>query len=202
MRAFIAIELPLDIKNTLSKIQDKLKTTLPNTQRRLLSRYFNHNSDAVECISWVKPANLHLSLKFLGEISLKQLKCTQQIIAEIIKTTLPFEIKLETLDVFPNYQQARIIWIGTNQVPLKLKQLVDQLETKLLEIGLPEKQHPFRAHITLGRIKNTLISSDFERGLDKVKNDCRDANLKFNTSGITLFQSVLGPSGPTYSILK
>ncbi|MDP2927354.1 MAG: RNA 2',3'-cyclic phosphodiesterase [Candidatus Omnitrophota bacterium] len=183
MRAFIAIELPLDIKNALVKIQDKLKTTLPK-------------------ISWVKPANLHLSLKFLGEISLKQLKETQQIIAEIIKTSSPFEIKLETLGVFPNCRAARIIWIGTNQPPRQLKQLVDQLETKLLKIGLPEEQHPFRAHITLSRIKNPLIPSDLERGLDKVKNDCSDANLKFNTRGITLFQSVLGPGGPTYSILK
>lgn len=183
MRTFIAIELPLDIKNALTKIQDKLKTTLPK-------------------INWVAPANLHLSLKFLGEISLKQLKRTQQIITEIIKTTLPFEIILETLGVFPDFREARIIWIGTNQPPRQLKQLVDQLETKLLKIGLPEEQHPFRAHITLGRIKNPLTPSDLERGLDKVKNDCRDANLNFNTGGITLFQSVLGPNGPTYSILK
>ena len=159
MRTFIAIELPLDIKNALAKIQDKLKTTLPK-------------------ISWVKPINLHLSLKFLGEISLKQLGDTQQIIAEIIKTTLSFEINLETLGVFPNYQTARIIWIGTNQPPRELKQLVEQLETKLLKIGLPKEQHSFRAHITLGRIKNPLIFSELEKTIEKIQNDLLDTNLK------------------------
>jgi 2'-5' RNA ligase len=183
MRAFIAIELPLEIKNNLAKIQGKLKTTLPE-------------------INWVKPPHLHLSLKFLGEISLKQLESTRKMITEIIRTAFPFEIKLETLGVFPDCRRTRIIWIGTNQTPRQLKQLVDQLEAKLLKIGLPEKQHPFRAHITLGRIKNPFVPEDLARKLLKIKNDYRKANLKFNTRGIVLFQSVLGPKGPTYSILK
>lgn len=183
MRTFIAIELPLNIKNSLAKIQDKLKPTLPK-------------------INWVKFSNLHLSLKFLGDISLKQLKRTQLIITEIIKTASPFEIKLEALGVFPNYQRARIIWIGTNRPPYELKRLVAQLETKLLKIILLEKQHPFRAHITLGRIKNTPISSNLEKGLNKIGDDLLDMSLKFNIQGITLFQSRLGPYGPTYTILK
>jgi RNA 2',3'-cyclic 3'-phosphodiesterase len=179
MRAFIAIELPENIKNDLTKIQDKLKISLPK-------------------INWVKPANLHLSLKFLGEISSSQLEPIVQVMTEIIKTTPPFEIKLETLSVFPNYRAARIIWIGINQPPPELKQLADQLETKLLKIGLPEEKRPFQAHITLGRIKNPLIPEDLEKGLDKIRNDC----LEFKIRGITLFQSLLGPGGPTYSILK
>jgi RNA 2',3'-cyclic 3'-phosphodiesterase len=178
MRTFIAIELPLDIRNSLVKIQDKLKITLPK-------------------INWVKPANLHLSLKFLGEISLEQVESIQQIIADITKTFVPFEIRLDTLGVFPNYRTARIIWIGTNQPLFELKQLVDQLETKLLETGLPKEERPFQAHITLGRIKNPLIPADLEKELNKVSGDCLD--LKFNTGGITLFQSLLDPGGPTYS---
>ena len=181
MRAFIAVELPSDTKNTLVKIQDKLKIILPK-------------------VSWVKPANLHLSLKFLGEISANQLECTQQVITEIVKTSAPFEIKLETLGVFPDFRTARIIWIGTNQPPPELIQLAGQLETRLLKIGLPKEEHPFRTHITLGRVRNPLVPADLEKGLDKVKNDCVD--VKFNAEGITLFQSVLGPGGPTYNILK
>lgn len=183
MRAFIAIKLPLDIKNALTKIQDKLKTLLPK-------------------ISWVKPANLHLSLKFLGEISLNQLKDAQQIIAETAKTTLPFEIELKNLDVFPSYRQARIIWIGIDQPPLQLKQLAAQLEKSFLESGIPEEQRAFQAHITLGRIKHPIAPSDLEKNLNRLKNKITDMNLKFNIRGITLFQSVLGPNGPTYSILK
>jgi 2'-5' RNA ligase len=183
MRAFIAIELPLDIRNALVKIQNKLKINLSK-------------------IIWVKPLNLHLSLKFLGNISLKQLQDTQQIINQIIKTVYSFEIKLETLKVFPNHQKARIIWIGSNQAPKPLKQLVAQLEKKLLESGIPKEQRAFQAHITLGRVKHPFRHSDLEKTLNKLKSEITDMNLKFNTRGITLFQSVLGPDGPTYSILK
>ncbi|MFH0917962.1 MAG: RNA 2',3'-cyclic phosphodiesterase [Candidatus Omnitrophota bacterium] len=183
MRAFIAIKLPLDIQTALVKIQDKLKTALPK-------------------INWVAPANLHLSLKFLGEISLEQLKDTQQIIAEIIKTTHSFQIRLETLGVFPNCRLARIIWIGTPQAPIPLKQLVEQLEKKLLPLKIPKEQHIFQTHITLGRLKYAIIPSVLEKELSGLKDKINDMNLKFYAGGITLFQSVLGPGGPTYSILK
>jgi len=183
MRAFIAIDLPVDIKNSLAGIQDKFKTTWPK-------------------VGWVKPSNLHLSLKFLGEISLNQLDQIQHIITEIIKPTAGFEIKLETLGVFPNLHAARIIWIGTNQLPAELKQLVDQLEEKILKCGIPKEQRPFQIHITLGRIKHPLRPADLEKTLNRLKSEITGMNLKFNTRGITLFQSRLGPGGPTYNILK
>jgi RNA 2',3'-cyclic 3'-phosphodiesterase len=183
MRAFIAIKLPLDIQDALGEIQNKLKLSLPK-------------------VTWVKPTKLHLSLKFLGDISFEQLERIQQIIADIIKTKLPFEIRLEILGVFPNYRQAKIIWIGTRLLPPELKQLVAVLEKEFLELGIPQEQHAFQAHITLGRIKYLILPSDLEKGLDKIKNDLLDANLKFTIKGIALFQSRLNPSGPTYSILK
>jgi len=183
MRAFIAIELPHNIKNSISKIQDKLKIALPK-------------------ISWVKPENLHLTLKFLGEISFEQLNNINQIIAEIAKTITDFKIKLESLGVFPNAACARIIWIGTDQMPKALEQIFEQLETKLAEVGIPKEQRPFCAHITIGRIKHHLIPSVLEQGIEQIKNDVVYEDLKFNTRGITLFQSTLGRQGPTYTVLK
>jgi 2'-5' RNA ligase len=184
MRAFIAIKLPLDIKNALAKIQDESKTALPK-------------------INWVKPPNLHLSLKFLGGIFLKQLEAAKQIVAAVAKTTHPFEIKLEALDVFPNYRKARIIWIGTNQPPIQLTQLVAQLEKRFLDLGIPQEQRAFQAHITLGRIKHSITPlADLENQLNKLKNKITNMHLKFDPRGITLFQSVLDPGGPTYRILN
>jgi len=183
MRAFIAIKLPLDIENTLAKIQDKLKLTLPK-------------------ISWVKPINLHLSLKFLGEISISQADQIQQTISEIIRSISKFQIKLTTLGIFPDSRAARIIWIGTNQPPAQLIQFVEQLEKNLLKSGIPNAQCAFQAHITLGRIKHPLNHLDLEKTLNKFHDEINDMNLKLNVRGITLFQSVLGPGGPTYTILK
>lgn len=197
MRAFIAIELPLKIKDAISKIQVKLKTTLPK-------------------ISWVKPINLHLTLKFLGEIPSKKLDDINQIISEITQPTTGFGIKLETIGVFPNTAEARIIWIGTEEVPETLKQIIGQLETKLGEYGIAKEKRPFRAHITLGRLRNHIMPSELENSIGNIKADMVHENLEFVTRGITLFQSTLKPegycvasnsqshkpSGPAYRVLK
>lgn len=183
MRSFIAIELPIEIKDALLRIQDKLKTQLPG-------------------INWIKPLNLHITLKFLGDISLKQLSEAKQIITEITKTTPCFKIKLETLGVFPNLHAARIIWIGANQPPLELKQLAEQLETRLVESGIPQEQRSFCTHITIGRIKSHLIPSDLKKALSVIEKDIADANCEFDCRGITLFKSTLGAQGATYTVLE
>lgn len=183
MRAFIAIDLPSNIKNAISKMQDKLKTSLPK-------------------VSWVAPVNLHLTLKFLGEISPKQLDSINQIISQTVKTITGFKIKLESLGAFPNEACARIIWIGTEQIPQPLKEIVEQLEIGIAKLGIPKEEHPFRLHITLGRIRHRLNPGDLEKGIRQIKNDLIYENLEFNTRGITLFQSTLGKDGPTYTVLK
>ena len=182
MRAFIAIGLPTEIKDVLSQIQDKLKTGLPK-------------------ISWVKPQNLHLTLKFLGEISPRQLEEIKHIITKVSQGTAAFKIKLDDLGVFPDLRQARIIWIGINQDTIT-KQIAGLLETKVAGIGIAKEKRDFSSHITIARIKIPLNPVDLERELKKAKNDVVYANMELNAGGITLFESVLGPSGPAYTVLK
>ena len=182
MRAFIAIELPVEIRDGLSNIQDRLKVELPK-------------------LSWVKPQNLHLTLKFLGDISPEQLCNIKRITTEIIKTTAGFKIRLENLGVFPNLHAARTIWFGTNQPPSGLKQLEKQLETRLVEAGIPQQERTFCTHITIGRIKAHSIASDLKKAIDKVEVDKTYANWEFNCREFALFESTLGPGGPTYTIL-
>jgi len=183
MRAFIAISLPTETKNNLSKIQDRLKTALPK-------------------ISWVKPINLHLTLKFLGEISPKQLKDIRQVTTEIAKDTPEFKIKLETLGIFPNIPSARIIWVGTNQLPSELKILVDRIETRIAELGKPKEERPFSAHITIARIKSNIDSSILENQINKINSEIGCQDLGFDVKGITLFESTLGSQGPTYTVIE
>lgn len=209
MRAFIAIELPIAIKDALSKIQDKLKIELltplsseilARSARTLNSRTGMDNGR--ESISWIKSQNLHLTLKFLGDISSEQLIQIKQIITEITKTTSGFKIKLKALEVFPNAHAPRIIWIGANQPPSELKQLAEQLETRLSALEIPRQQQSFRAHITIGRIKSRLIPSDLKKAFDKIEKDIINTSWEFECGRITLFESTLGPGGPTYTVLE
>ena len=117
MRTFTAIELPAEIKISLAKIQEKLKTSLPK-------------------ISWVKPENLHLSLKFIGEVSAEQADNFKQLITGAAETAAPFELKIDSLGVFPDTSGARIIWAGTDAPAPPLLQLVEELE-KLYKSSIP-----------------------------------------------------------------
>jgi len=183
MRAFIAIELPAKIKDALSEIQNKLK---------------NENLKT----SWIEPQNLHLTLKFLGNLPIEKLEQIKKIAAATIKASPGFKVKLECLGVFPDLRAGRIIWVGANQPPLELKQLVKQLEGQLTETGIPKENRDFCAHITIGRIRNCLSPSNLGKALDKIAMDMPDYDFEFNCGRITLFESTLGPAGPTYTALK
>lgn len=183
MRAFIAIDLPPQIKDTISKIQDKLKTVLPK-------------------VSWVKPVNLHLSLKFLGEISPKQLNTINQIVAEAGSKANNFKIRIETLSALPDIARARIIWAGTDKIEAQLQQIVEELEAKLSQLGIPKEKRSFCAHITIGRIRTRIAPSVLEDALGKLKNELLREKLEFTAQRITLFQSTLSPQGPDYAVLK
>lgn len=183
MRAFIAIDLPPQTKDAISKIQDKLKISLPK-------------------VGWVKPFNLHLTLKFLGEISPKQLDLLNQIINEIGSKANNFKIRLEALDLLPDIARARIIWMGTEKIEAQLQQIVEELEAKLSQLGIPKEKRVFCAHITIGRIRTHIAPSILEEALGKLKNELLREELEFTAEKITLFQSTLGPAGPDYAVLK
>jgi 2'-5' RNA ligase len=183
MRAFIAIKLPLNLKSAISGIQEELKRTLPT-------------------VSWTKPDNLHITLKFLGEISPEQAVNIKQIITENAKATFGFRIKLETLGVFPNTRCARIIYMGANEGSLEIKQIVEQLELKLAQLGIPKENRSFSSHITIGRIRSRIGQFEIETALNKASRLLDNKNFGFVADSITLFKSTLGVEGPTYTVLE
>ncbi len=182
MRAFIAIKLPAQTKDALGRIQGKLKTALPE-------------------LNWVKPENLHLSLKFLGEINDAQAKEAQESITLAAKTTGAFEVNLNLLGVFPG-QRSRVIWAGTNQTPLKLIQLAQVVEKECLRLKITAAHRPFQAHITLGRIKNPIHQALLQEALQTQQQEIAKINLNFKVKRVSLFQSVLSPEGANYNILE
>ncbi|MFH1678513.1 MAG: RNA 2',3'-cyclic phosphodiesterase, partial [Candidatus Omnitrophota bacterium] len=93
MRTFIAIELPEEIKNILGEIQDKLKQTRAD-------------------VKWVQPQNIHLTLKFLGEINEDLVKKIASALNEIAQENSSFNLRLYELGAFPKIKYPRVIWIG------------------------------------------------------------------------------------------
>ena len=127
MRAFIAIELPEEIKTILSNLQNELKQARAD-------------------VKWVKPENIHLTLKFLGEIEQDLIKEIQPILEEIAQKKPCFSLYLSSLGAFPKLQYPRVIWISLTNDQAVIE-IAKDLEKELLRIGLAAESRPFSSHI-------------------------------------------------------
>src|SRR2546426_241206 len=129
MRAFIAIEIPDDIREAIAETQAKLK----NTRAK---------------VSWTKPANIHLTLKFLGEISEEQCAAVQAALTELTTHHSPFTVTVVGAGGFPSARSPRVLWIGCEEPTGVLAALQSEIEAALEKLGFPAEQRGFTAHLT------------------------------------------------------
>ena len=182
MRTFIAIELPSEIKNSLSRLQDDLKATQAD-------------------VKWVAPENIHLTLKFLGEADDKKLEKINKIIDDAAKEKNRFQMRISSLGAFPKIDFPRVIWVGVDMGDKEVKAIAEELEEKIAQIGIPEENRPFSSHITIGRTRTSLNRERLVQDL-KNKAELGARKLEFYVTKITLFKSTLTPRGPIYEALK
>ncbi len=174
MRTFLAIEVPQHLRKKVdSRIQEEKAKSLP--------------------IRWVAFQNLHITLKFLGEIDDKKKDEIIPVITEIGKRYTPFTVRLEGMGCFPNQKNPRVLWIGVAEGAEALSEIAHELEEKLSQIGF-KKEKRFHAHLTIGRIKQPCNIDDIlHRNI---------TTESFPVKAITLFKSNLRPDGPVYEELK
>lgn len=181
IRSFIAIELPAEVKKSLYKLILNLQNDITNGFR------------------WVAIDNIHLTLKFLGDVQRSVLACLSKELAENNSLGFEFAISLARLGVFPNQVKPRILWVGI-QAPKDLYLLQKKIEDLSESFGIPPEDRPFSPHLTLARgidplppnavrAVQTCISHDISNGF----------NIPVNVDCITLFQSELTPKGPVYT---
>jgi 2'-5' RNA ligase len=183
IRAFIAIELSPGIQSQLDEIQKQLRNQIND-----------------HAIHWVRSQNIHLTLKFLGDVSITNLDDLKNILADEAIKHEPFEITIGNLGAFPNNNHPRVIWVGV-QAPLNLNSLQHNLELQLEKLGFAREERSFSPHLTLGRITRNI--TDFERhSVTEVLNATRIGFLgAVRVNAIHLFKSDLLPSGAVYSRL-
>ncbi len=181
MRTFIAIELPQEIKDSLGRLQGKLKA-------------------AGADVKWVEPKNIHLTLKFIGEIDEQTQGKVSSGLKEISRASSPFGAALSSCGAFPDTSSPRVIWAGISQGDKEIKFIAQLIEDRLAAAGIPPETRAFSSHITLGRTR----SSKNRRELAKLLLYLAEKPLEgqFAVNKITLFKSTLTPHGPTYEILK
>ena len=183
MRSFIAIELPPEIKNSLADLQNQLKAQQAD-------------------VKWVEPCNIHLTLKFLGEIDDKKIKEVTQILEDTTKDKNTFYIRISSMGAFPKINFPRVIWVGIDKGEEEVKQIAKSLEQNLAKIGLPLEDRPFSSHITIGRIRSGLNRERLVKGLNALETNFGKEFAEFRVTRIILFKSTLTPQGPVYEILN
>lgn len=178
IRTFIAVELPLDLKNVIADFQRSIKTeNFP--------------------VKWVKPENLHLTLKFIGDIDQQTADLMKQKMEEMPPVHNAFETVVSGTGVFPNIKKPRVFWSGITHGAEELAELAKKVDNFTAGFNIEKEKRSFKPHLTLGRMKNPK----FIRGLENfISPDILYAGT-FVVDKLILMKSDLKPTGAEYTPL-
>lgn len=179
IRAFIAFDLDHHVIDNVCNVIEILKSRLP-------------------AVRWLPKDNLHLTLKFLGNIEESQVKPIGATLGDELKLFSPCTVNAKGLGIFPDFRRPKILWVGL--AGDQLAQIAARIESALMPLGFVPEKRDFTPHLTIGRwregnrpaknLRQEINSwSDFEFGACVVRQ-------------IVLFQSVLKPEGASYSELE
>ncbi|MBN1481873.1 RNA 2',3'-cyclic phosphodiesterase [candidate division KSB1 bacterium] len=177
IRTFICFELPDAVRQSLAQLQDNLK---------------RHGKG----VRWVRPAGIHLTLKFLGDVDEKQLPDIVSVVRKASEPYAPIKIHLYGTGAFPNLHQPKVYWIGVEEAADLIK-IQSDLENELAPLGFPKEKRQFSPHLTLGRVK----SSDGLKAITAALEKEALPRMSFTANEIIVMQSQLAPGGAVYSAL-
>ncbi len=145
------------------------------------------------------PENLHLTLKFLGEVSEAQVGELGEALASLAKNISVFDLRGSGFSLFPSQGPARVLWTGVLEPERQLLPLVEKIESRCLEMGFKREGRPFRPHITLGRIKNPEAGDHVRSYIED--NPSPQKTWTQTVRDVRLKKSTLSRSGPDYKDL-
>ena len=150
-------------------------------------------------VSWIPERNLHLTLKFLGEIPSGRIDEVAGLMAGAAREIFPFEFRVEEGGGFPSLRAPRVLWIGIRE-PLELvRKLHQNMENALSGAGFPRDERPFHPHVTVGRIRGRVAPGWGGTFASAVSGTT--FGIVFAAS-YRLYESRLSPSGANYTVLR
>jgi len=180
MRAFIAIDLPDSVRAVLDEKQRAFRTACPDAR-------------------WSRPEGIHLTLKFLGEISYAQVEKVTGALANLPRVEF-FEIQVRGFGFFPDARRPRVFWAGL-EAPPALAELAARVEAAMEPLGFAREERPFTPHLTLARFKVPRPQPALQKLLEQeaATADAPPALGRFEVSEFFLFESKLSPQGAVYA---
>ena len=180
MRAFVAIDFGRPMQAAVADLLKRLKEVCPR-------------------LKWVRPEQMHLTLKFLGEISDEQAAAVSVALASVAAASQAFELTLEWLGMFPPAGRVNVLWVGVGDADERLAACQRECESQLEALGFEREARAFSAHLTLARNNDPRISRQVRDGVRQI------GAVNLGTERIdhlTLYQSILGREGPSYRAIS
>jgi RNA 2',3'-cyclic 3'-phosphodiesterase len=173
VRAFVAVFPPPEVRETLARAARRLPVDGE--------------------VRWVRPANVHLTLKFLGDVAEADLSRVAEVLEAIRERHEPFEVALCGFGAFPSGRRARILWASIGEGSEHLRALARDVELSLEPLGFERETRPYTPHLTLGRARGRPVSLDAA--------GASEPGPHFWVRSMELMKSVLGGAGADYSTL-
>ncbi len=179
MRAFVGVALPRETRAALERLQH---------------RFMEARAD----VKWVTADCLHVTLKFLDEISDTQRNTFEAALTRVAAAEQACSLALGPLGAFPTMHAPRVVWVGLAQGAETVGRLAEAIEREARALRLRREERPHAPHVTLGRVRSS-------RHLPALVQQLREVTWQppppWRVEAVTLYQSVLTPTGPQYSTL-
>jgi RNA 2',3'-cyclic 3'-phosphodiesterase len=140
-------------------------------------------------VRWARPENVHLTLKFLGDVREEALDGLSAALGEVCARHAPFDAALVGLGAFPSARRARVLWAGVDAGSDQLRSLAADVDAALAPLGFEREKRPYVPHLTLGRIRGQPASFDLPSSIE---------DLGFRVLHVELMESVLTAEGAIY----
>lgn len=181
MRTFVAINLANRPRNFLAKKVSILKNEI--------------NTD----LKWVDELNWHVTLKFLGNIKLKDIDKIKDIMKEVTEEGHQFYLQIRGIDAFPHINNPRIVYTGIERGSKRIVDLHNKLVNKFINFGIVEEtKEKYIPHITLARTRKEVNNTNISRIINKYNKQKYFINISMKVEKISLMKSELFPDGPKY----
>jgi 2'-5' RNA ligase len=180
-RVFCAVEIPATARRLLLDHIARLKAAAPDAQA-----------------SWSREANLHLTLKFLGEIKQASVTELSNAATRAVVGLSSFSIRLEHTGVFPNHGAPRVLWIGVNDLSGQLAELHARLEHEADKAGFAKEDRRFQPHLTLARLRKPLHAQTLAVAHERLEFEPQEIAV----SELLVIRSELSSAGSNYTVVS
>lgn len=150
-------------------------------------------------INWVRPTNIHLTLKFIGETPPQDEPKIIEAVSKVLENQKNFTMDFNRTGIFGARYAPRVLWLGMQQTPDELLKLEESVLTAFDNIGYQRDRQNFVPHLTLGRIKDLCEKQYFQKVVQAIE---QKTYIHQEVNEVILFQSILRPEGAVYKVMK